>query len=43
LAGVGGRLHGNPCVMAAYRCHTAHPGPAEVAQARKTERLGSVD
>ena len=28
LAGVGGRLHGNPCIMAAYRCHTAHPGPA---------------
>ena len=42
LVGVGGRLHGNPWVMAAYRCHTAHPGPAEVAQARKGDRLGSV-
>ena len=42
LVGVGGRLHGNPWVMAAFRCHTAHPGPAEVAQARKGDRLGSV-
>ena len=42
LVGVGGRLHGNPCVMAAYRCHTAHPGPAEVVQATNYVHLGSV-
>jgi hypothetical protein len=28
--------------MAAYRCHTAHPWPAEVAQAGNNDRLGSV-
>ncbi len=33
---------GNPCLMAAHRGHAAHPWPAEVAQARKTDRLGSV-
>ena len=33
---------GNPCVMAAYRCQAAHPWPAEVAQARNNDRLGSV-
>ena len=37
-----GRLPGNSCVMAAYRCHAAHPWPAEVAQARNNDRLGSV-
>ena len=42
LVGVAGRLPGNSCVMAAYRCHTAHPWPAEVAQARNNDRLGSV-
>ena len=42
LVGVAGRLPGNSCVMAAYRCHAAHPGPAEVAQARNNDRLGSV-
>ena len=42
LVGVAGRLPGNPCVMAAHRCHAAHPWPAEVAQARNNDRLGSV-
>ena len=42
LVGVAGRLPGNSCVMAAYRCQAAHPGPAEVAQARNNDRLGSV-
>ena len=32
----------NPCVMAAHRGHPALPGPAEVAQARNNDRLGSV-
>ncbi len=42
LVGAAGRPPGNPCVMAAYRCQAAHPGPAEVAQARNNDRLGSV-
>jgi hypothetical protein len=42
LVGVAGRLPGNSCVMAAYRCQAAHPRPAEVAQARNNDRLGSV-
>ena len=42
MVGVAGRLPGNSCVMAAHRWHTAHPGPAEVAQARNNDRLGSV-
>ena len=33
---------GNLCVMAAHRGHAAHPWPAEVAQARNNDRLGSV-
>ena len=43
LVGLGFRHHGNPSVSAAHRCHTAHPGPAEVAPAGNNNRLGSVD
>ena len=42
LVGVAGRLPGNSCVMAAHRGHAAHPGPAEVAQARNNDHLGLV-
>ena len=43
LVGVGGRPHGNPCVLAVYRGHAAHPGPAEVVHATNCDRLGSED
>ena len=41
----GGRPHGTlcQCVLAVYRGHTAHLGPAEVTQATNCDRLGSED